>query len=232
MNRQIDSFSRAQWRRTQSREGELLGRLYEQALHGQQCWIRYEDGGLTALPVHRWLGGHRADTAFDDAVVGLCEGPTIELGCGPGRLVAALTRRGVPALGVDCSAVAIALALRCWAPALRGDVFGPLPGIGYWRTVVLADGNVGLGGDPRRVLGRAAQLLRPGGRCVAEFDATSTGVRASWVRLETVDSVGPWFRWASVGLDAAAALTEQTGLMLTEVQPFGARVLARLEAPA
>ena len=100
----------------------------------------------------------------------MCEGPTIDLGCGPGRLVAHLVRRGIPALGVDLSATAVQLARRSGAPALRRDVFEPLPGTGRWQTVLLADGNVGLSGDPRRVLRRAAELLMRGGRCVAEFD--------------------------------------------------------------
>ena len=86
----------------------------------------------------------------------LCTGPTIDLGCGPGRLVARLVERGVPALGVDQSATAVGLARRSGAPALRRDVFEPLPGTGRWQTVLLADGNVGLGGDPWRVLRRAA----------------------------------------------------------------------------
>ena len=49
-----------------------------------------------------------ADEAFDRAVVKLCEGPTIDLGWGPGRLVVDLIRRGIPALGVDQSATAVA----------------------------------------------------------------------------------------------------------------------------
>jgi SAM-dependent methyltransferase len=150
------------------------------------------------------------------------------LGCGPGRLVVDLIKRGIPALGVDQSATAVELARRNGAPALRRDVFGTLPGVGRWHTALLADGNVGLGGDPRRVLRRAAELLRPGGRCVAEFDAHRTGVNAGLVRLESSDTVGPWFRWASVGIDCAAALAVEAGLMLTGVHPVGDRVLAIL----
>ena len=116
---------------------------------------------------------------------GCATGPTIDLGCGPGRLVADLVQRGVPALGVDQSATAVGLARRSGAPALRRDVFEPLPGTGRWQTVLLADGNVGLGGDPRRVLRRAGELLRAGGRCVAEFDSVTTGVDTGWVRLES-----------------------------------------------
>lgn len=154
----------------------MLGNLYDRALTGERCWIRYDDGSIHGLPVHNWLGGRRADRVFDQAVLGLCSGPTIDLGCGPGRFVVDRVRRGVPALGIDQSATAIDLARRNGAPALRRDVFSPLPGMGRWNTVLLADGNVGLGGDPRRVLRRAGELMRAGGRCVAEFDNEITGV--------------------------------------------------------
>jgi SAM-dependent methyltransferase len=89
----------------------MLGRLYDRALDGERCWIRHPDGGLRILPVHRWLGARGADNEFDDAVVTMCRAPTIELGCGPGRLVAGLILRGLRALGVDRSATAIRLAV-------------------------------------------------------------------------------------------------------------------------
>lgn len=208
----------------------MLGSLYDLALAGERCWVRHDDGGVSRLPVHAWLGGSGADTGFDDAIVGMCDGPTIDLGCGPGRLVAALVRRGVPALGVDLSPTAVRMARRSGAPALRRDVFGPLPGVGRWQTVLLADGNVGLGGDPWRVLRRAADLLGRGGRCVAEFDSRATGVEAGWVRLETSATVGPWFRWASVGIDCAATLAAEVGLAVAGVHHVGARVVATLAA--
>ena len=119
------------------------------------------------------------------------------------------------------------MAGRGGAPALLGDVFEPLPGMGNWQTVLLVDGNIGLGGDPRRILGRAAELLCRGGRCVAEFDAEAIGIRARWVRLESACDVGPWFRWASVGVDSAATLAGQVGLTLTGVRLVGGRVIAR-----
>ncbi|BBX98688.1 methyltransferase domain-containing protein [Mycobacterium lacus] len=212
----------------------MLGQLYDRALGGERCWIRHEDGEVRPLPAHRWSNGRSVgdpfDEAFDEVVAQMCSGPTIELGCGPGRLVARLVRRGVPALGIDRSVTAIRLAGRGGAPALLGDVFEPLPGTGCWRTVLLVDGNVGLGGDPRRILGRAAELLGRGGRCVAEFDPEVIGIRARWVRLESAREVGPWFRWASVEVDSAAILAAQVGLTLTGVRLIGNRVLASLAA--
>ena len=208
----------------------MFGQMYDRALDGERCWVRHDDGRLKKLPVRSWLGGRGADERFDDAVVGMCEGPTIDLGCGPGRLVAHLVQRGIPALGVDLSATAVKLARSSGAPALHRDVFEPLPGTGRWHTVLLADGNVGLGGDPKKVLRRAAELLRCGGRCVAEFDTTTTGIDTGWVRLESSHTIGPWFRWASVGIDSVPALAAEVGLGLAGIQRIGSRVVATLAA--
>jgi SAM-dependent methyltransferase len=208
----------------------MLGNLYDRALDGERCWLRHDDGRVERLPVRSWLGGRNADDRFDHAVVKMCHGPTIDLGCGPGRLVAHLVQLGVPALGVDQSATAVGLARRSGAPALRRDVFGPLPGTGRWQTVLLADGNVGLGGDPWRILRRAAELLRHGGRCVVEFDSAVKGIHAGWVRLESSRTIGPWFQWASVGIDCAGQLADDVGLAVAGVHPIGRRVVASLVA--
>jgi SAM-dependent methyltransferase len=162
--------------------------------------------------------------------VALCNGPTIDLGCGPGRLVARLLRCGVPALGVDQSLTAVALARRSGALVLHRDIFEPLPATGRWHTVLLADGNIGLGGDPARMLARAAELLGRGGRCVAEFDPGATGVRRRWARLESAGGVGPWFRWATVGVDSIASLAKQAGLVPVGIHRAGRRVVASLAA--
>ncbi|WP_137147287.1 methyltransferase domain-containing protein [Mycolicibacterium sp. CR10] len=206
----------------------MFGQLYDRALDGERCWVRHDDGRVRKLPVRSWLGGRGSDARFDRAVVEMCEGPTIDLGCGPGRLVADLVQRGVPALGVDLSATAVKLARSSGAPALRRDMFEPLPGTGRWQTVLLADGNIGVGGDPKRVLRRAVDLLHEGGRCVAEFDVETTGIDVGWVRLESSRTIGPWFRWASVGIDYVPTLAAQVGLAVAGIHPIGKRVVASL----
>ena len=59
-------------------------------------------------------------------------------------------------------------------------------------------------------------------------DVEAIGICARWVRLESSHDTGPWFRWASVGVDAAAALAAQVGLTLTSVEMIGGRVIASL----
>ncbi|KKF01856.1 methyltransferase domain-containing protein [Mycolicibacterium obuense] len=208
----------------------MFGQLYDRALTGERCWVRRDDGRVSRLPVHNWLGGRHADDRFDTTIVDMCEGPTLDLGCGPGRLVSYLVQRGVPALGVDLSATAVRLARSSGAPALHRDLFEPLPGTGRWQTVLLADGNVGLGGDPVRVLGRAAELLRSGGRCLVEFDSAAIGIDVGWVRLESASTIGPWFKWASVGIDSMPALAAEAGLAVAGIRHIGTRVVATLAA--
>jgi SAM-dependent methyltransferase len=207
----------------------VMGQLYERALAGERCWVRHRHGEVRSLPVERWLGGSRADAVFDRAVLEMCVGPVIDVGCGPGRLVAQLAKQGVCALGVDQSASAIELARRSGAPAVLCDIFTALPGIGRWRTALLIDGNIGIGGDPHRLLERVYRLLSTGGRCIVEFDTCVTGVRTAPVRLESADQVGPWFRWATVGLDSADQLARECGFEVGRVCAVGDRVVVSLE---
>ena len=63
-----------------------------------------------------------------------CSGPTLDIGCGPGRLVAALAKSGIDALGIDISSAAVARARRLGGKARRCSVFGPVPREGSWSV--------------------------------------------------------------------------------------------------
>ncbi len=56
-----------------------------------------------------------------------CDDATIDIGCGPGRLVAELAARRIPAMGIDVSSEAIRQTRVRGALALRRDVFGDHP---------------------------------------------------------------------------------------------------------
>ncbi|MBX7454560.1 class I SAM-dependent methyltransferase [Mycolicibacterium sp. 3033] len=207
----------------------MIGALYDAALGGQRCWIRTADYQTRVLQVDRWLADCD-DDPFDTALAARAEGPTVDLACGPGRFAAWLSRHGIPAIGIDQSAVAVRLAEQRGARALRGDVFDTVPREGWWQTVLLADGNIGIGGHPLRMFNRCRALLRDGGHCVIEFDPAVTGTVTTMVRLETEGEVGSWFPWSSVGLDAVEDLGQRVSLRLKDVEIIGERGMAELAA--
>jgi SAM-dependent methyltransferase len=185
--------------------------LYEEAMReeAEALVLRTADGRALPLQVSKWCG---PPDAADEELLAHCRGPVLDVGCGPGRLTVALTGRGIPALGVDISRTAVARTRRAGAPALRRSVFDPLPGQGRWATVLLADGNIGIGGMPVRLLRRCAQLLAPGGRILIEAEPGNVDERLT-ARLEHPDGRrGPDFPWARMGTAALLDATADAGL--------------------
>lgn len=183
---------------------------FDPALSGMVTRIRLSDGRHLPMLSQRW--NHRAG-GEDRWLLRRCHGSTLDLGCGPGRLVEGLFARGTPALGVDCSAFAVRHCHTRGVPALRRDLFRPLPAEGHWRHVVLADGNIGIGGDPALLLLRAASLLRADGSVLVEAAGPRCGL---WRGEARVSTGGGWFPWALLGLDALADLAHRAGLQLLE----------------
>ncbi|MBA8793954.1 SAM-dependent methyltransferase [Friedmanniella endophytica] len=183
--------------------------LYETGLCTGSGAMETATGARWALPIRAW------SSEPDDGDRGLldrCLGPTLDVGCGPGRLTADLGRRGTPALGVDISAVAVALTRARGGTALRRDVFGRMLGEHRWRHVLLADGNVGIGGDPIRMLWRCRDLLDPGGSVLLDVEPPGTGLRAGSVRLVDGERTSAWFAWAWLGADALTSVAAAAGL--------------------
>jgi SAM-dependent methyltransferase len=202
--------------------------VFAEALRGSDCEVLGFADGPVPLPVGQWLC--QADAA-DRAVLAHCVGSTLDIGCGPGRMSAHLLEQRHCVLGIDIVAEAVRLARLRGLPALHRDVFAPLPGEGSWDTVLLADGNIGIGGDPAALLARAAELIAPDGRVVVDLAPPGSGIRTRSLAIcSPVGTTRP-FPWTIVAADAIGPLAASAGLPTCDVHRVGDRWFAVLEGP-
>lgn len=164
------------------------------------------------IDVGRFLA---AADAVDGEAIRRADGPVLDVGCGPGRMLRAAAIRGHTVLGIDVSSAAVRIARRQGLPVLRRSVFEHVPGGGRWGTAILLDGNIGIGGDPVTLLRRCVDLVRPnGGRVVVETHADPLRDRA--FQSLVVDDLGRQsspFAWAEVGTVALRGHAEGAGLV-------------------
>ena len=177
-----------------------------------QTEIEHADGSTTPL----WAGDRGQLRPGDASLIERCGGPTLDVGSGPGRLTVALAERGVLALGINVTPQAVDLARSAGALTLERDVFSPVPGAGRWMIVLLADGSIGIGGDPVALLSRVAELLAPRGQALVEVEPPGRELRRGQVRLRHGKQAGDWLPWAYVGVDQLAAIADEAGLSRSE----------------
>jgi SAM-dependent methyltransferase len=201
--------------------------VYGLGLRGDRIWL--EGGRAGELPVRDWTGDHLAG---DHTLLARCQGATLDIGCGPGRLAAALQARRVLALGIDISKEAVGLARARGAAVLQRDVFFPLPREGAWQHALLADGNIGIGGDPIRLLARCRELLAPTGTVLLDLQGTGAHLRTDRVRLRAGEVASDWFSWSSLPTGALPAIAAATGFSVQEVWRSAGRWQAELQVTA
>jgi SAM-dependent methyltransferase len=188
--------------------------VFAEALRGRPCSVVGLGPEPEELPVHRW---RRDADATDLELLSHCQGHTLDLGCGPGRLTAALAALGHVTLGVDVVREAVEQAVARGATAIRRDLFERLPGEGRWQSALLADGNVGIGGDPVALLRRTRRLVAAGGSVVVELAAPGVRPSTGWATVECDGRRSAPFRWSTVGVDDVPELADVAGFDRVEV---------------
>ncbi|MFI1096400.1 class I SAM-dependent methyltransferase [Streptomyces sp. NPDC020917] len=192
------------------------------------------DARLLPLEVERWCG---APDAADRTVLALAASapPVLDIGCGPGRMVTALATRGAPALGIDVNPHAVLRTRAAGGQALVRSVFDSLPREGSWRTALLMDGNVGIGGDPVALLARVRDLVCPGGTLVAECTPGGSGPDQDerlQVRLhDGTAASGIPFPWALLGTNTLARHAAAAGWTAAASWSMDGRGFTALRAP-
>ena len=196
--------------------------VFANVFRGHPCVIAGPDVTRLDVPADAWTGTLDGDAA----VLDLCTGPTLDVGCGPGRMTQLLAERGEIVLGIDVVPEAIWQTRDRGVSAILRNVFERVPAEGRWETVLLADGNLGIGGDPVRLLRRMAQLLAPGGRVVADLAPPGTGLHSGSVRLSAGGLTSEPFPWSVVGADAMPSVATAAGFARRDARrrrPLGRR---------
>jgi SAM-dependent methyltransferase len=140
------------------------GRWFESiAAHAGSAYLRYS-----------FTRGTEQEVAFLWSTLGLAPGlRVLDVGCGPGRHVAALASRGAGVVGVDISADFLRLV--SGGPVARADARRlPVASGSFDVAISLCQGGFGLlgGEEDGLVLAELARVVRPGGKvAVSAFSA-------------------------------------------------------------
>lgn len=203
--------------------------LYGHALRqGSRLVAHRQGGGSVALPLARWLD---APSPVDVDVLAGAHGPVLDVGCGPGRHLVELRRRSIVAMGIDICRSAVDLARERGLDARHASVFDRLAPAGPWRTILLLDGNLGIGADPCRLLRRVRALLAPRGEVLAELAPPGMTSKPLTVHLQHEDEASLPFRWAQLSVSDADAAARAAGLDVRATWTLEGRWFARLGRP-
>jgi SAM-dependent methyltransferase len=206
------------------------GAALRQAADGRASDLRLIDSDGLRKAIHLRPGMWCALQPGDAELLARCHGFTLDIGCGPGRLAAALADRWIPALGIDISSEAVRQARRRGATAEIACILTSDLPPQTWQHLLLIDGNIGIGGDPTRLLGRCRDLMVPGGDVLIEVDPPGTSSWAGSVNLGYRGSVSSPFAWAVVGADDLDQLAGSAAMSVLETWTAAGRWFARLAA--
>jgi SAM-dependent methyltransferase len=157
------------------------------------------------------------------------QGPVLDIGCGPGRMLSAARSLGMSALGIDTSAEAVCLACGRGTRALKQSVFYPVPQAGHWGSALLLDGNIGIGGNVGRLLRRCRQLIARRGTLLVEVDPDDDIDTAYQGVLQDRDgNRSEPFAWARTGRLGLEARASDAGWIPGPAEHFQGRVFCRL----
>jgi RimJ/RimL family protein N-acetyltransferase len=140
-------------------------------------------------------------------------GPALDLGAGAGRISLWLQQQGAPVTAVDSSPGAVAVCrTRGVMDARIGDLNSP-PTDKRWRFIVLACGNLGLGGSRdgnRRLLTRLAEIAAPD--AVLYGDTVDPGAEPDiQLRIRYKRETTDWWPQRNIPIDEIADLVDGTG---------------------
>lgn len=212
--------------------GQGDGEPYARALRtgSGTLTLRPETGPAMATPVEFDVSNWCSDAnLLERSLVCSLQGPLLDVGCGPGRMLAAARSVGMPALGIDTSFEAVNRARGHGDRAIQQSVFAAVPHTGQWQSVLLLDGNIGIGGSISTLLRRCRQLVAPTGVLLVEVEADKDLDTSYTAVLEDEEgNRSEAFGWARTGSAGLESRTKSSGWTVSAIQHAQGRVFYRL----
>ena len=157
------------------------------------------------------------------------QGPLLDVGCGPGRMLAAARSVGMSALGIDTSSEAVNRARGHGNRAIQQSVFATVPHTGQWQSLLLLDGNIGIGGSISALLRRCRQLVAPTGVLLVEVEAdTDLDISYTAVIEDEEGNRSDAFGWARTGSAGLESRTKSSGWTVSAKHHVQGRIFYRL----
>jgi SAM-dependent methyltransferase len=193
-----------------------------------RAMVRHRSGHRSQLNVAPWLA--EADDVDLRLLQRAC-GPVLDVGCGPGRHVEALSLQATDVLGIDLSPEFVSLAQERQRPVLLQSVFAPMPREREWQCALILDGSIGIGGNPTALLHRIATLLAPCGRALVEVALPDEPSEELIMEIEMDDGCNATFEWASLSASDMYAVAHASQFTLSDVWEDSGRWFAQLDLP-
>lgn len=217
-------------------DNSLLDRALRCADRPGALSVEIEHSTLPAMPqpLEWWRRTPGVSDPIDTGALDWVRGGyVIDAGCGTGRHLEILARRGVRGHGVEVSSAAVSLAKAAGASCVRADVFSYEPPHTV-DAVIAIGGNAGMAGTLDALPGfllRLSSWLNENGRIVltcsdwsrlpperlnghgAPSRAYPGDVR---MRFRLDDEVGAWFPWLLVDAETLEHVCSSVGLRIVE----------------
>jgi cyclopropane fatty-acyl-phospholipid synthase-like methyltransferase len=193
------------------------------------------DGYLSASPdaIAGYFAEYRTWPAGLKKAISYARGRSLDIGCGPGRVLMHLQKNGVDAMGVDTSPLAVKICKERGLKNVRQmSIMDLSPAMGSFDTIVMFGNNFGLLGgfnQARTLLKRFYKMTSSDGRIIAQtLDPYETddpdylwyhrwnrehGRMGGLVRIRSryKKLIGPWFDYLFASREEVKKLAAGTG---------------------